>query len=80
MPCYAGGQITWMPFDVVAVTYHTGEHFTSGHWQTSIWQGSPFRRWLHYDGGALRKVGMHLTEHIYQNWALVWIAYNPQFH
>ena len=80
MPCFAGGQITWMPFDVVAVTYHTGEHFNSGHWQTSIWQGSPYRRWMHYDDGTLPQVGMHLSDHIHQNWALVWIAYNPQFH
>ena len=80
MPCHGEGQIEWIPFDVVAVTYHTGASFTSGHWQTSIWQGAQYHRWLHYDDGSLPQVGLHLTEHIQQNWALVWIAYNPQYH
>ena len=80
MPCYSGGSITWMPFDVVAVTYHTGSNFMNGHWQTSVWQGAPHHRWLHYDDGRLPQVGLHLTEHILQNWSLVWLAYNPQYH
>ena len=80
MPCHGEGQIEWIPFDVVAVTYHTGASFTSGHWQTSIRQGAQYHRWLHYDDGSLPQVGLHLTEHIQQNWALVWIAYNPQYH
>ena len=60
MPCCSAGVITWMPFDVVAVTYHTGNNFISGHWQTSVWQGAPYRRWLHYDDEALSKVGVLL--------------------
>ena len=79
MPCHGAGQIEWIAFDVVAVTYHTGSSFTSGHWQTSIWQGLPYQRWLHYDDGSLPQVGYHLSDHILKNWALVWIAYNPQF-
>ena len=80
MPCHGAGQIEWIAFDVVAVTYHTGSSFTSGHWQTSIWQGLPYQRWLHYDDGSLPQVGFHLSDHILKNWALVWIAYNPQYH
>eukprot|EP00434_Breviolum_minutum_P009332 symbB.v1.2.008225.t1/scaffold497.1/size195672/7 len=76
MPCHGAGQIEWIAFDVVAVTYHTGSSFTSGHWQTSIWQGLPYQRWLHYDDGALPQANMdrHSSLNMVRHESTIYVA------
>ena len=71
MPCLISGNIRWVSYKVVAVTYHMGPHFTSGHWRTSVWQGGGWHRWLHYDDAIIPEVGTSLPLSVHQNWTMV---------
>ena len=79
LPCYYEQMIHWVSYQVVAVTYHTGHSQLSGHWQTSLWQGHPFNRWMHYDDGVRPIIAPQLNDHIHQNWVVVWLALDPTF-
>ena len=79
LPCYIDGQVQWISYHIIGVTYHTGDDFQQGHWQSSLWQGPPYRRWLHYDDGKVPTVSTSLTPHIHQNWCLAWLALDPKY-
>lgn len=79
LPCYTEGCVKWIPYHTVAVAFHTGKDYRSGHWQTSLWQGNPHRRWLHYDDGKIPQVGLQITQHMHETWSLVWLALDPRY-
>ena len=66
-------------FAVVAVSYHEGSSFQTGHWRTVIWQGPPSNRWLNYDDGKLPDSSVMLPSTVRSNWCMAWLASNPRF-
>ena len=79
LPCYIEGQIQWISYHLIGVTYHTGDDYQRGHWQSSLWQSPPYQRWLHYDDGKVPTQSITLIPHIHQNWCLAWFALDPHY-
>ena len=79
LPCLVNHEIHWITYTVIAVTYHLGGSYHSGHWRTCIRQGSPFHRWMNYDDGVLPSHETQLPKSIHNNWTMLWLALDPSF-
>ena len=79
LPCYVDDAIKWHGYTLIAISYHLGPSFHSGHWRTIIWQGMPWNRWLNYEDGMLPEKSTHIPEVVLSNWCVVWLAMEPRF-
>ena len=79
LPCHTAGCLAWIPFTVVAITYHLGSSLMSGHWKTILWQGDPWFRWMDYDDDKIPIVYSDIPQEVQQNWTIVWLASKPRF-
>ena len=79
LPCLVNHEVSWISYTVIAVTYHIGASYNSGHWRTCIWQGSPFHRWLNYDDSVLPELAPQLPKSIHTQWTMIWLARDPSF-